>query len=65
MTVAQVVGSVPVEQVRHAAEVKEHERRAEVRRRLRRIQRMNAEAERRAQGWEPGFHNRIRGLRSS
>lgn len=50
--------------VAHAADVKEAERRAEVRRRFKRIQKLNAEQERMARGWEPGFHNRIKGARA-
>ncbi len=64
---AKIVGRVSVSfleaQEDHAREVKTQQTRAEVRRKFKRIRKLNLEAERRANGWEPGFHNRIRGLR--
>lgn len=65
---ATIVGSVPLATLeaakRHDLDIKEALRRAEVRRRFKRVQRLNREAERQAQGWEPGFHNRVKGLRA-
>lgn len=51
-----------LENIEHARDLVETKRRQEVRRQFKRIQRLNAEQERKAQGWEPGFHNRVRGF---
>lgn len=61
MEKAVVTGKIDLEAVQeHEREVRLLKERSEFRRKMARIAKLNREAE----GYEPGFHNRIKGLRA-